>query len=202
MVNVRIAHRQRISQLAETFRIHTRFEDQADKQSAAHLKSKIKKTMKTTSTLLALAAFALIPTLTQAQPEGQRGEGGKRPNPVQVMEKLDTDGSGTLSKDEAKGPLEKHFDKIDSDSNGELSKGEIAKAGKKMQGKKKDGMRFEKADADGSGTISKDEAGERLQGKFDDIDADGNGELTKEELRAAAEKRRGERGENKTARTI
>jgi len=153
----------------------------------------------TTLTLLALSAVALPLGLT-AQPEGDGlREKGDRPSPHEVFAKLDADQNGSISQDEAKGPLAKHFDRIDQNGDGSISKEEHAEVAKKMRerhNKKKQerGERLKEMDTNGNGTISKDEAGERLAERFDEIDSDGDGELTKEEMRAAAMKMRPKKG--------
>ncbi|MGJ8652588.1 MAG: EF-hand domain-containing protein [Opitutaceae bacterium] len=149
--------------------------------------------MKIKSTLLSLAAIAIIPAFAQAKPSGQ-GQDGQRPNPAELFKRLDADSSGGISKEEAKGPLAKHFESADKNGDGEISQGEFAAAGQKARKNRKGGDdrgdRFEEMDADQSGGISREEAGERLLEHFDKIDADGSGEITKEELKAAGDKRR------------
>jgi Ca2+-binding EF-hand superfamily protein len=189
--------------LAETFSILPRLENQAGNNALRNSNPpKKKNTMKIKTLLIALSAAILIPAFAQAKPEGERPEGkGDRPNPGQLMKKLDTDENGSISKEEAKGPLAKNFDKIDANSDGEITKEEFAKASQKMRERRKEGGEpgemFAKMDANESGSISKDEAGERLLEHFDEIDSNSDGELTKEELRAAAEARHAERGGKK-----
>lgn len=166
--------------------------------------------MKIKSILLSLAAIAMIPALAQARPsaqgqggqggdrQGQGGQGGDRPSPEAIFQKIDADGSGGISQEEAKGPLGKNFETADTDSSGEISLDEFKAAAKQARKKGKKGRggdRFAEMDADQSGGISKEEAGERLLEHFDDIDTDGDGELTKEELKAASQKRRADKGE-------
>lgn len=136
--------------------------------------------MKFKNILLSLAAVAVIPALAQAQQAGGKG----KPDPSQLIEKLDADSSGGISAEEAKGPLAKNFDKIDANGDGEITADELGKMGKKRQAKDP-AAGFAKMDADGSGGISKEEAGKRLQKRFDDLDTDGSGELSLEELSAA-----------------
>lgn len=71
------------------------------------------------------------------KPEGRKH--GPPPNPEELMKKLDTDNSGTISLVEFKeGPrakkhpekAEQHFNKIDADSNGEITLEELKKAPK------------------------------------------------------------------------
>lgn len=100
--------------------------------------------MKTTIALTAV--FALV--LSAAQAEGRKGGfrpgkghpgGHHRPNPEEIIKRLDTDGDGTLSLDEFKaGKLaqenperaEAHFKKVDADSNGFVTPDELKTAWK------------------------------------------------------------------------
>jgi Ca2+-binding EF-hand superfamily protein len=140
--------------------------------------------MKIKSTILLILAAAILPMTAQAQPQGGKG---KRPNPGEMFKNLDTDESGTISKDEAKGPLAEHFEDIDADGNGELTKEELRAAREKRGGKGKDKLR--EADSDGNGAISTDEAEaaglQRIIENFDKLDADGNGEISREEFKEA-----------------
>lgn len=149
--------------------------------------------MKIKSTILLILAAAILPMTAQAE---QQGGKGKRPNPGEMFEKLDTDESGTISKDEAKGPLAEHFDKIDADGDGELTKEELKAAREGRGGKGKN--KLKEADTDGNGAISLDEAEaaglDKLVENFDTLDADGNGEISKEEFKAAREDRGGRNG--------
>lgn len=142
--------------------------------------------------ILLLAAFCGVASL-DAQPLGdsERGQ-GQRPAPSEIFDKLDTDQSGRISAEEAKGPMAKHFDRIDKDGDGMVSQAEMQEAGQKMRKKKKGqlGQKLKEMDTDGNGSISKDEASQRLAGQFDEIDFDGDGELTREELKAAAKSNR------------
>jgi len=45
-----------------------------------------------------------------------------------IMKKLDADGDGKISKDEAKGRIKEHFDQIDQDKDGYISREELRQA--------------------------------------------------------------------------
>ena len=62
------------------------------------------------------------------QKRNKRGRSGERPNPDMVMERLDANEDGKISKKEAKGPLKEHFDRIDSNNDGFITKEEIENA--------------------------------------------------------------------------
>lgn len=158
--------------------------------------------MKSKTLLLTVLSAALIPFLAQAKPKGGDGK-GERPQPGQIFERLDTDESGTLSKDEAKGPLAEHFDEFDANSDGEISKEELRAKHKERGGDKGGkGGKLKEIDTDESGTISLAEAeasdAKRLVEHFDKIDANEDGELTKEELKAAGDRMRdGKKGKKR-----
>jgi Ca2+-binding EF-hand superfamily protein len=75
--------------------------------------------------------------------KGERDSKGERPDGKEMFIKLDTDKSGSLSKDEVKGRMAEHFDRIDTDDNGELSKKEMRAAHKKRA---EDGKRARSAE--------------------------------------------------------
>lgn len=106
---------------------------------------------------------------------------------------LDTNGNGTLEKDEARGPLAANFDTIDSDENGSLDGAEIrafftgasAPTPQAASGPPAELAPQAKAlDANGNGTLEKDEAGGPVAANFETIDTDKNGSLDGSELRA------------------
>lgn len=53
---------------------------------------------------------------------------GERPDPATIIEQMDTNEDGKLSKDEVQGPLKNDFDKLDTDSDGFLSLEELKNA--------------------------------------------------------------------------
>lgn len=158
-----------------------------------------KQAMKTTITTLGMLALASSISFAEGDRKPQR----KPHNPAKIIEHLDKDGSGTVSKDEFLGSeraqnnpdrAAKAFDHIDADGNGELTTQEFAEH-RPREGR--DGDRrnpaevFKHLDKDGNGSISKDEftSGERAQRNpemaarlFGRLDADSNGEISREEF--------------------
>jgi hypothetical protein len=147
--------------------------------------------MNTKSLLLLVLSAALLPIAVQAKPADALSQGqGKKspPTPAQIIDRLDADQNGTLSQDEAKGPLAKKFDTIDVNGDGEIDANELELAREARKGKaKENGQRLIAADTDGNRALSKDEASaagmEKLVEHFDKVDADGDGEISKEEMR-------------------
>ena len=111
---------------------------------------------------------------------------------------LDTNGNGTLERDEARGPVAANFDTIDKDGSGALDGAELrafftggAAAGGPPPGNAPGGgqpaglsPQAQALDANGNGTLEKDEARGPVAANFDKIDKDGNGALDGGELRA------------------
>ncbi|QDO95706.1 hypothetical protein FNB79_10200 [Formosa sediminum] len=67
------------------------------------------------------------------------GNGSKRhvdgpPSFNKLLEEMDANADGKLSKDEVKGPLESDFDKIDTDKDGFISKTELENGPKPQRG--------------------------------------------------------------------
>ncbi|WP_282121631.1 YHYH protein [Algibacter mikhailovii] len=60
---------------------------------------------------------------------GLRGQGG-RPNAAQLMERLDENNDGKLSKAEVKGPLSANFLKVDANKDGYITAEELKKSGR------------------------------------------------------------------------
>lgn len=155
--------------------------------------------MKTTIQILGVLALAGSISLAEGDRKGDR----KRPNPADIIKKLDTDGSGSISKSEfmageraQKDPerAAKAFAHMDDDGDGELTTKDFAQRRRGGEGgpnRPNPAEIFKKLDADGSGSISKAEfmGTERAQqnpemaGKhFDKLDADGSGDITRDEF--------------------
>lgn len=104
----------------------------------------------------------------------------------------DTDGDGSLDKEEAKAMprIAKNFDRLDADKDGTVDMKEIA-AGMKGAAKQKTGRmhdkagaKFAAADKDGDGTLDKEEAKsmKHVAEHFDEIDGDKDGTVSLDEI--------------------
>ena len=130
----------------------------------------------------------LVALNSQAKPErGDKAGNRVPPAPDQIIERLDIDGSGSITEDEAKGPLEKYFDRIDANGNGEISEKELLdERGNRGEKLKQGRAGIKAADTDKNGAISIDEAAEvglkKMVENFERIDADGDGEISKKEM--------------------
>ena len=102
--------------------------------------------------------------------------------------RLDTDGDGKLSRQEAANSprLAQNFDVIDTNKDGFLTQDEL-QAARQQFGPGGRGEGWKKLDTDGDGRLSRQEVANapRLAQNFDAIDSNKDGFLSQEELRAA-----------------
>ena len=165
------------------------------------------KTMKATSIITAvLLGLGTAGVLAQeggerpGGPRGPRGEGGpggpggprgERPDPAEMFKRLDKDGDGKVSKEEAPERMKQNFETLDKNSDGFLTPDEIRRPGGGPGGPGGPGGNrpdaaemFKRLDKNSDGKISKDEAPERMAQNFDKIDGNSDGSISLEELKA------------------
>jgi Ca2+-binding EF-hand superfamily protein len=126
-----------------------------------------------------------------------------RPSFEQVLNNLDTNKDGKISKTEAKKPLSNNFTKVDKDEDGFITKTEFenmpspkqrnrkmgkrnSEASSKRGNNRQDRPSFEQVlnnlDTNKDGKISKSEAKERLSNHFAKVDTDNDGFISKAEF--------------------
>ena len=95
--------------------------------------------MKNNSIKTAVLVFgAILFFATSSFGQSQNKQERKSPPTFkELLEKMDADENGKLSKDEIKGPLKKDFDKVDTDEDGFISAEEFAEAPKPKRGPKR-----------------------------------------------------------------
>jgi len=114
-----------------------------------------------------------------------------------MLERLDLDKDGKLSKEEARGPLADNFDRVDQNRDGFIDRSEARQALERLgqgnppaPGDNAQRLRemFQRLDANNDGKISKDEARGPLAEGFDRVDSNGDGVVDQAEARAALER--------------
>ncbi len=135
------------------------------------------------------------------KPEGRpekRPEGG----PGEMFKRADKNNDGKISKDEVPEQAWERLGKLDKDGDGAVS-GEEAKAGRPEGGRpggppsrEEAAARFEKADKNEDGKLSKDEVPAEHWERLSKLDKDGDNAVSKEEMAAMAAmmRQRGEKG--------
>jgi Ca2+-binding EF-hand superfamily protein len=121
-----------------------------------------------------------------------------------ILKRFDTNHDGKISREEAKGPLAKNFDKIDTNHDGYLDRKELqaflAKRPGAQQGKGKADSQarqpakptipdFDALDSDADGRLSRQElAGTPLAEAFDEMDTNKDGKIDRKEFEAYFQK--------------
>lgn len=81
--------------------------------------------------MLKLMPFAAALTLSSAaiaQDTPPAPRGGKMPSADQIFAFMDANKDGFIARDEAKGPMAKHFDHVDGNKDGKISPAELKTA--------------------------------------------------------------------------
>lgn len=158
------------------------------------------------SKLLIAASAAVIAALPAHAGHGGKGEGhGKK------FEKMDLNGDGAISREEAAEFRRKRIMAADADGDGGVTLEEMKAHHKKKWGdKKKDGEKaedgkkgdrtekhFKKWDANADGKVTAEEIDAKSD-RFDKWDVDGDGKVTKEEMEAAKAKWKEKHKDKKT----
>lgn len=124
-----------------------------------------------------------------------------------MLEKLDTDGDGAITKAEVEAAKAAKFAEADANGDGSLTMAELEAFKEAERTRRMEAMKqrmFEKSDTNGDGAISLDEFESRGAPMFERADADGDGVISADEIEAMKEKRgkrgwhRGDRGGDDT----
>ena len=152
--------------------------------------------MKTFSTISAmLLGLSTLGGLAQdapgTRPARPRADADQvsRPNPGEAFKRLDVNGDGKISKEEAPPRLVQNFDRFDIDKDGlislrEFRAGQSGGVGGQGAPRGTPGEAFKRLDVNGDGKISKEEAPPRLVQNFDRFDIDKDGLISLRELTA------------------
>lgn len=135
----------------------------------------------------------------------EKPESPKVPPQVRdIMDRMDTNKDGTISKSEAKGPILQNFERIDRNKDGFIDSRELAQfvrdsGGLGMRGKMGDGRfapptnpyDFDALDANADGRLTKEEIKKTpWADKFEEIDVNKDGKLSKKEWEAFLKKQK------------
>lgn len=138
-------------------------------------------------TLVVASLLALAPMIALAGNDGH-SPGGRG----DMFKKLDTNGDGVVTKEEAQAAgaegMAKRFDAMDLNKDGQLTQDEIqqSREARRTAMKEKFAADFKAADKNGDGGLSKEEAAAlpRIAQHFDQLDTNKDGVVTQEELQA------------------
>ena len=129
---------------------------------------------------VAAAALALgAPAV--AGPEGGHGGG--------LFERIDLDGDGGISREEARSFGDMRFQRWDRDSDGAVTESEMVEAAQQRVAHRV-GKMFARMDRNGDGRLERAELESAGQARFQRMDADGDGRVSFEEVRARWQARR------------
>lgn len=119
---------------------------------------------------------------------GPKGMGG----PERMIERLDANEDGKISKEEVDAARDERFAKFDTDNSGGLTLEEI-EAGREAEKQERRAERLSRIDTNGDQEISREEFGDREFRLFDRLDANEDGEITEDEIKAMKDRRGGKR---------
>lgn len=155
-------------------------------------------------TIAALFTVAAGTMAYTAMADHHRGGAG---HPGAMLEKVDANQDGNISKDEMAAHRAEKFFGADTDGDNLVSATEFAafaEAERLRKQEQRQARRFARLDTDGDGLVSAEEhasaADKRMDRMFDRIDSDDDGVITEAEREAAKEKmqeRRGKRGKGR-----
>ena len=142
----------------------------------------------TTSVLCATLAFALVAPAHADKRE--RGAG--------LIERFDTNKSGSISAEEFITARTSHFDTVDADGDGELTRDELVARMERRKLERRADRMIRRMDLNGDGKVTKAETENRARKRFALMDRDDSGALEQGEVRKAARMmKRGAKGDKR-----
>jgi Ca2+-binding EF-hand superfamily protein len=133
---------------------------------------------------------------------------------TQILERLDTNRDGKISREEAKGPLANQFDRLDTNRDGYLDKSELRRAVERFMAGNKGGPGrgadqqpitpqnrgpdFDALDRNADGRLTREELqGTPFAAEFDKIDTNKDGKIDRKEFTAYLKKKSAEKEPDK-----
>jgi Ca2+-binding EF-hand superfamily protein len=102
---------------------------------------------------------------------------------ARFMERVDANGDGAISRDEARVFRAERFGRLDANGDGKVTMAEMEDAARARVAERV-AKRFEMLDANGDGSVDRAEFDARADRRFDRWDENGDGVVTEEEIRA------------------
>ncbi len=106
---------------------------------------------------------------------------GGRPGPGMMLQHMDSDGDGQITKEEFDSGRMERFSTIDSDNNGAFTIDEIDQSRETMREKMRQN-RFKRMDQDENGQVTEDEFNTHGIEMFSSMDADEDGVVSQSEI--------------------
>ena len=118
---------------------------------------------------------------------GPGGHGGR------MLERLDLDGDGAISRDEARAFGDGRFQRWDRDSDGAVTEAEMIEAAQERIANRV-GKMFARMDRNGDGRLERAELDAMGDARFERMDTDGDGRISVQEIEARWQGRHGRTG--------
>ncbi|MEL6750642.1 MAG: EF-hand domain-containing protein [Pseudomonadota bacterium] len=148
--------------------------------------------MKTTILMASLAvACVAVPTIAFAD-KGDRG--------ARMLERIDTDKSGSISQTEFLEARTSRFDSADANNDGELTADEVAAQMERRRNERRAKRMLERMDIDGDGKVTRAEIESQATKRFALMDRDDSGAIEKDEMRRMGKRGKGDRKDRKRRR--
>lgn len=153
-----------------------------------------KTSLQSCSLLSCVSLLVLLPLTATAQPPHPPRHGG---HIMKMVEEIDTDKNGTLTKAEIDAGQSQRFAEMDSNKDGNLNISEFeSQWASQQRNRMVDG--FQRLDEDGDGKVTRNEFDAPLDKLLKHRDVDNNGELSREELRSGGKKQKRNKKEFQT----
>ena len=148
-------------------------------------------------------ALSLAGVSASAVAQEGPGRGDRMARGEKMVEQLDTNGDGAVSKAEVDASRAAAFAAADTNGDGGVSQAEVLAYQEAQRAERRaarEAEMFARADTNGDGVLGPDEFGPRVDRMFEALDKDDDGMITAEEREEARESWRERRGERRRGR--